>query len=55
MTNMATIQIVALIGWLLLMLSAYASYRLDWKKTVRMALTWGCIFAGLTLMIGFFM
>ena len=55
MTDMATIQIVALVGWLALMLSAYASYRLEWKQTVKMALVWACIFAGLTFVIGFFM
>lgn len=49
MNELATVQIVALIGWLVLALSAFASFRLDWKKSVRMALVWIAIFGGVAL------
>lgn len=49
MNELAAIQIVALIGWLVLAVSAYASLRLDWKQSVRMALIWITIFGGVAL------
>ena len=54
MSGMAGVQIVALVGWLALMIGVYASYRLDWKDTLRLILIWACIFAGLTFIISLF-
>lgn len=46
MTSMATVSIVALLGWLFFAVSAMASYKLGWKKNVQLALIWVAIFAG---------
>lgn len=43
------IQLVALFGWLILAGSAFASYRLNWRESVRMALLWGGIFVTVAL------
>ena len=53
MTDMATIQIVSLVAWLALMLTAYGSYHFNWKHTVKLVLVWASIIAGLTLVISF--
>ncbi len=53
MNELATVQIVALIGWLVLAMSAYASFRLDWKQSVRMALIWIAIFGGVALVFAY--
>ncbi|QFT77922.1 hypothetical protein [Erythrobacter sp. THAF29] len=55
MTNMATISIVALLGWLVLAGGAMASYKLGWKKNVQLALIWVAIFAGGFVLASFFM
>ena len=39
------VSIIALVGWLVLMLGAYRSYRVDTGKTVRLVLVWAAIFA----------
>lgn len=52
MIGVDAVQVVALVGWLALMLGVYASYRLNWKETVRLVLIWACIFAGVTFIIG---
>lgn len=46
------LSIIALMGWLALCFSAYRSHQVDTSKTVRMALTWIAIFAGLAILIG---
>jgi hypothetical protein len=43
------VQLIALIGWLVLAGSAFASYRLSWKENVRLALTWAGIFVAVAL------
>ncbi|MCL4673660.1 MAG: hypothetical protein KJZ64_12160 [Sphingomonadaceae bacterium] len=48
------IQLIALVGWLVLMASAYASYKLEWRTMVKQAFVWASIFAGLTLLISWF-
>lgn len=48
MNATALVSIVALLGWLILALGAYRSHQVDASKTIRMALIWGCIFAGMT-------
>lgn len=48
------VQLVALIAWLVLMASAYASYKLEWRTMVKQAFIWASIFAGVTLVITYF-
>lgn len=55
MTNMATISIVAMLGWLVLAGMSLASYKLAWGKMAQMALIWLCIFSGGFLIASFFM
>lgn len=45
MTEANTVQIIALVGWLVLMGGAFASYKLSWKKSLTMVLAWVAIFA----------
>ncbi|ANC50456.1 hypothetical protein CP97_14770 [Aurantiacibacter atlanticus] len=42
------VSIIALVGWLVLALGAYQSHQMDLSKTLRIALTWSAIFAGIT-------
>lgn len=49
MTEIDALRIISLIGWLVVAAAAYASFRLDWKKSARMALMWVAIFAGMAL------
>ena len=44
MTEVSTLQIVALLGWLILASSAFAAYRLSWKRTLAIGLTWLAVF-----------
>ena len=44
------VSIVALAGWLILMLGAYRSYRIDTSRTIRMALIWAAIFMGVAFL-----
>ncbi len=46
MSGGSWVSIVALLGWLILALGAYRSRRIDGKKSLTMALTWGAIFLG---------
>ncbi|KLE35560.1 hypothetical protein [Aurantiacibacter luteus] len=48
----AWLSIVALLAWAVLAISAYRSYRVDTAKTLRMALTWAAIFAGVAILFG---
>jgi len=52
MSEYDTVRLVALAGWLILALSAFASFRLDWKKSVRMALIWVLLFGGAAILFG---
>lgn len=47
MNESSLISIVALLGWLILAGSAFASFRLGWSKILQLALVWFAIFAGL--------
>ena len=51
MNEVDTVQIVALLGWLILCGSALAARRLSWKKGLSMALVWVAIFLGVALFI----
>ncbi|MGB3167149.1 MAG: hypothetical protein WBA68_10285 [Alteraurantiacibacter sp.] len=44
------VSMIAMAGWLILALSAYRAHRVDASKTVRMALIWGAVFAGVALL-----
>lgn len=46
------VSIVAMVGWLLLVSSAFASFRLGWGKTIQLALIWLAIFVGATMLVG---
>lgn len=50
MREYGTVQLVALVGWLILAGSAVASFRLGWKESVRMALLWAGIFVAVALL-----
>ena len=52
MNNLETMQIVALCGWLVLAASAFAGYRLSWKRSLVYALMWASIFALVFLVVG---
>jgi len=41
------VSIVALLGWIVLAISAFASFRLSWSKALQLGLVWLAIFAGL--------
>ncbi len=47
MNEHSVVQIIALLGWLILCGGALASYKLDWSKSLKLALTWIAIFVGL--------
>lgn len=51
MSEYDSVQIVALLAWLILAGSALASYKLSWKSGIKMALAWTCVFTGLALAI----
>jgi hypothetical protein len=44
------VQIMSLVGFLILALSALASHRLDFGKAIRMGLIWCAIFVGIALL-----
>lgn len=46
MKEVQTVQLIAMIGWLILVGSALASYRFSWRKGLTMALAWAAIFGG---------
>jgi hypothetical protein len=50
-----TVAVVSSLVWLVLMGSVFASYRLGWGQTIKMALTWVAIFGGLYLIVEWFM
>ena len=54
MSEYAIVSIVAMVGWLFLASSAFASFKLGWSKTIQMALVWLAIFVGGTLLVGAF-
>lgn len=50
MNEYGWVQLVALGGWLILAASAYASYRMNWSQTIRLALIWAGIFTAVGLL-----
>jgi hypothetical protein len=51
MNEASTVQIISLVGWLILMLGAFASYKLSWRKGLTFALIWVALFAGVAALI----
>ena len=51
MNEYEVVRIIALVGWLVLMLGAVASFRLNWKTSLRHALIWAVIITGLMLLV----
>ncbi|HEX5644528.1 MAG TPA: hypothetical protein VFX62_03345 [Erythrobacter sp.] len=50
MSDASVVQIVSLVGFLILALSALASHRLSSGKAMRMGLIWAGIFIGVVLL-----
>lgn len=57
MKEFQTVQLIAMIGWLILVGSALASYKFTWRKGLTMTLAWIAIFVGVfmlfTLVLGY--
>lgn len=47
MNDMTVVSLISMLGFLVLAGAALASFRLNWSKTVQLALTWLAIFVGL--------
>ncbi|MEL6541975.1 MAG: hypothetical protein AAFP79_06015 [Pseudomonadota bacterium] len=45
------ISLIAMLGWLVLVVAGFASYRLSWGKTAQLAFVWLAIFVGLFLLV----
>ena len=52
MNDMAIVSVISLVGWLVLGVMGFASFRLSWGKTAQLALVWLAIFVGLFLLVG---
>ncbi|MFZ9395248.1 MAG: hypothetical protein ACO25F_04195 [Erythrobacter sp.] len=50
MNEVSVVQIVSLVGFLILAISALASHKLDSAKALRMGLMWAAIFLGVALL-----
>lgn len=50
MSDGDAVRMISLLGWLIIAGAAYASFRLDWKKSARMALVWIAIFTGMAFL-----
>ncbi|MBB3032860.1 hypothetical protein [Alteriqipengyuania lutimaris] len=51
MNEFEVVQIVALVGWLVLAVSAFAAHGLSWKTSLRHALIWAVVITGLMLLV----
>jgi len=49
MSDIQIVQIISLVGFLILAISALASFRLSWAKALRTALIWSAIFCAVAL------
>jgi hypothetical protein len=50
-----SLPIISSLGWLALVGGALVSHQLGWRRIVAMALAWIAIFAGLYVMVEWFM
>lgn len=55
MSEAGTVQLIALLAWLILAGSAVASFRLGWKESVRIGLVWAGIFTAVFLLFSLVM
>ena len=55
MNQFGVVHLVTLVGWLILVGSAFASFRLGWKENVRLALVWAGIFVAVGLVFSLVM
>ncbi|MEL6416791.1 MAG: hypothetical protein AAFQ15_17830 [Pseudomonadota bacterium] len=51
MSDLSMISLIAMLGWLVLVVAGFASYRLSWGKTAQLAFVWLAIFVGLFLLV----
>lgn len=49
MNEYSIVQIISLLGFLILAVSAFASWGLNWGKVLRMSLIWAAVFVGMVL------
>jgi hypothetical protein len=49
------LPLVTSVGWLALVMSALASHRLGWGQMIKMALAWVVIFAGIFMVVEWFL
>ena len=49
------LPLVTSLAWLIVAMSALASHRLGWGQLVRMALAWVVIFAGIFMIVEWFL
>jgi hypothetical protein len=52
MTEGSLVSLIALLGWLLLVVSGYRSYRAGPRKTMTYVLIWAALFGGVALVFG---
>ena len=51
MSDVGVVSLIAMMGWLVLVVAGFASYRLSWGKTAQLAFVWLAIFVGLFLLV----
>ncbi|GAB5347539.1 hypothetical protein [Alteriqipengyuania sp. 357] len=51
MNEFEVVQTIALVGWLVLAVTAFASHGLNWKTSLRHALIWAVIITGLMMLV----
>ena len=54
MNEASILSVILMLGWLVLVGSALASFRLGWSKILKLALVWLAIFVGLFLIAEMF-
>lgn len=54
MNEASILSVILMLGWLVLVGSALASFRLGWSKMLKLALVWLAIFVGLFLIAELF-
>ncbi len=55
MNGHIVLPLITSLAWLIVAMSALASHRLGWGQLVRMALAWVVIFAGIFMIVEWFL
>lgn len=55
MNEGAIVSLIAMLGWLALMVASYRSYQVNASQTIRMVLIWASIFVGVAFLFSVFM